>query len=131
MLSMSSLQAEFKNIFTLFDTQVSIDRGVSGGSGQVLSFSVRNVFSISLDVPFGKAEIENEDLVAGFVESDAEVVGLDVPVDEVAVVDVLNSLNHLVDKDEDSLQREFPEGLVEEGFKGGAHEIHNEDVVVT
>ena len=110
---------------------MSIDGRVSGGSGQILSFSVRNVFSISLDVPFGKAEIENEDLVAGFVESDTEVVGLDVPVDEVAVVNVLNSLNHLVDKDEDSLQREFPEGLVEEGFKGGAHEIHNEDVVVT
>ena len=110
---------------------MSIDGGVSSGSGQVLSFSVRNVFSIPLDVPFGKAEVENEDLVAGFVEADAEVVRLDVPVNEVAVVDVLNSLNHLVDEDEDGLQREFPEGLVKEGFKGGAHEIHNEDVVVT
>ena len=83
---------------------MSIDGGVSGGSCQVFSFSVRNVFSISLDVPFGKAEVENEDLVARFVEANTEIVRFDVPVDEVSVMDVLNSLDHLVNEYEDGFQ---------------------------
>lgn len=83
---------------------MSIDRGVPGGSRQVFAFSVRNVLSVSLDVSFGEPEIENEDFVAGFVQSNAEIVGLNVSVDEVPVVDVLNSLDHLVDEHEDRLE---------------------------
>ncbi len=83
---------------------MSIDGGVSGGSCQVFSFSVRNVFSISLDIPLGKAEVENENLVAGFVKANTEIVRLDVPVNEVSVMDVLNSLDHLIDEYEDSFE---------------------------
>ena len=131
MLSMSSLHAEFKPKTTLFDTQVSVDRSVPGSTSQVLAFSVRNVLAVSLDVSLGKSEVKNENFVAGLVQADAEVIRLDVPVNKVPVVDVLNPLNHLVDEDEHSLEGELPESLVEEGFKGGAHQIHNQNVVVT
>ena len=36
--------------------------------------------------------------MSSFVESDAEVVGLDVSVDEVSVVHVLDPTYHLIDK---------------------------------
>ncbi len=109
---------------------MSIDGGVPGGSCQVLSLSVRNVLPISLDVSLGKSEVEDEDLVAGLVQTDAEVIGLDIPVDEVPVVDVLDSLDHLIDENEDALEGELPEGLVEEGFEGGSHQVHNQDIVI-
>ena len=131
MLSMSSLHADIKQKITLLDTQVSIDRSVPGSACQVLALSVWNVLSVSLDVPLGKSEVENEDLVAGFVQTDAEVIGLDVAVDEVSVVDVLDSLDHLVDQHEDGLQRELSQCLVEQSFQRVTHQIHNQNIIVT
>ena len=96
---------------------MSIDGSVSGGSGKVFALSVRDVLAISLNVPFGESEVKNEDLVAGFVESDAEVIGLDISVDEVPVMNVLNPLNHLIDEDQHTFQGELSEGLVEQRFE--------------
>ena len=83
---------------------MGVDGGVPGSSGEVFAFSVRDVFSVSLDVSFGESEIEKEDFVASFVESDTEIVGFDIAVDELSVVDVLDSLDHLVDEHEDSFE---------------------------
>ena len=80
-----------------------------------------------------------------------EVVGLDVAVDEVLVVDVpeeednvhnlfggsdvdasnlLDSPNHLIGQHEDSLHGESSGAEVEEIFEAGTEEVHDEDVVV-
>lgn len=59
------------------------------------------MFSVSLYVSLGESEVENENLVAGFVESNTEVIGLDVSVDEMSVVDVFDSLDHLIDEHQD------------------------------
>jgi hypothetical protein len=72
------------------------------------------VLAISLNVPLGQAKIQDEDLVAGLVQADTEVIGLDISVNEVSVMDVLDSLDHLVNQYEHSLKRELPESLVEE-----------------
>jgi hypothetical protein len=53
-------------------------------------------------------------LLAVFVQPNAEIVRLDVSMDEVPVVDILYSGNHLVDEHEDSLEGEFAESLVEQ-----------------
>jgi hypothetical protein len=63
--------------------------------------------------------------MGGFVESDAEVVRFDVSVNKMSIVDVLDSWDHLVDQHEDGLEGELSECVLEEGLKGGAHEIHN------
>ena len=94
-----------------------VDRGIPGGAGKIFTLAVLDVFSVSLDVPLGESEIEDEDLVGGLVEANAKVIGFDVSVDEVAVVDVLDAGDHLVDQHEDGLQGELPEGLVEERFQ--------------
>ncbi len=83
---------------------MSVDGGVPGCACEVLSLSVRDMFAISLDVPLGKSEIENEDFMAGLIQTDTEIVWLDISVDKVAVMDVLNSLNHLINEDENAFQ---------------------------
>ena len=81
----------------LLDAEVGVDGGVSGSASEVLALPVGDVLAVPLDVALGQSEVDEEDLVRGLVEADAEVVGLDVPVDEVAVVDVLDPGDHLVD----------------------------------
>ena len=104
---------------------MSVNGGVSGSTSEVLSLSVRDVFAISLDVSLGKTEVDEEDLVTGLVEADAEVIRLNVSVDEVSVVNVLNTSDHLVDQHQNCLQGELSECVLEETLQGRAHEIHD------
>ena len=110
---------------------MGVDGSIPGSSGQVLPLSVGDVLSVSLDVALGESEVDEEDLVARFVETDAEVVGLDVPVDEVPVVDVLDAAHHLVDQHQHCLQTELSERVLEKRFQRRSHQIHHQYVVVT
>lgn len=92
---------------------MSVDGSVSGGSGEVLALSVRDVLSVSLNVSFGESKVQNENFVGSFIQSDTKVIWLDVSVNEISVVNILNSLDHLIDQNKDCLQREFSESLVE------------------
>ncbi len=74
----------------LLDSQVGVDGGIPRSAGEVLALPVGNVLAISLDVSLGEPEIKDEGLMAGLVEAHAEIVGFDVPVDEMSVVDVLD-----------------------------------------
>jgi hypothetical protein len=102
----------------LLHTQMSVDGSVTSGSGQVyqtateqdtinpsipiprrnpsyrrtLVLPVGNV-EVGLGVPvlLGQTEIDDVDLVATLADSHKEVVGFDIPVDEVSRVDVLDS----------------------------------------
>ena len=109
---------------------MGVDRGVPGGSCQILALPVGDVLSVPLDVSLGQSKVDQEDFVAGLVETDAEIVWLDIPVDEVAVVNILNSGDHLVNEHEHGLEGELAEGVLEEALKGGAHQIHHKHVVV-
>ena len=100
MLSMSSLQATFRTKTTLLNTQVSINGSIPGSSGKVFPFSVGDVFAISLDVSFGESEIKNENFMACFTQANAEVIGLDITMNKVTIVNVFDSLNHLVNENE-------------------------------
>ena len=79
---------------------MSIYRSIPGSSSQVLSLSVRNMLSISLDVSFGKSKIDEEDFVTGFVETDTEVIRFDVSVNKMSVMHILNSCDKLVNNHE-------------------------------
>jgi len=110
---------------------MSVDTGIPSGTSEILSLSVGNVFSFFGDVTLSQTEIEKEDFVSHLVQSNTEVVGLDVSMEEVTAVNVLNSLDHLIGEHEHRLERKFSEGLIEERLKGWTHEIHNKYVVVT
>jgi len=54
---------------------VSWDAGVSSGPCQILTFSVRNVFTVRILVAFGQAKIDDVDIVFGsFCGTDKKVV---------------------------------------------------------
>lgn len=75
---------------------MGVNRGIPGSSGKVLSLLIGDVLATAIDVPLGQSKVQDENLVGGLVESDAEVVGFDVPVDKVPVVDVFDPRDHLV-----------------------------------
>lgn len=114
----------------MLDAEVGVDGGVAGGAGEVLALAVGDVLAIALDVAFGEPEVDDEDLVGGLVEPDAEVVGLYVAVDEVAVVHVLDPCDHLVDQHQHGLKRELAQRLVEQRLERGTHQVHHQHVVV-
>lgn len=72
------------------------------------------MLAVSLNIPLGQSEVKDEYFVGSFVQADAEIIRLDVSVDEMPVVHILNSGNHLIDQHEDCLERELAESLVEQ-----------------
>ena len=54
------------------------------------------MLAVSLDVAFGKSEIEEEDFVGGFVIAYTKIIRLYIAMNKISVVDVLNSGNHLI-----------------------------------
>ena len=92
----------------------------------VWNVSPRSVVSIF----FGQSEINEEEFVTVTANPHKEVVRLDVSVDEILVVDELDSANHLVGQHEDRLHGETSGAEVEEFFERRPQQVHDEDVVV-
>ena len=72
---------------------MSVNRGVSSGTCEVLSITVGDVLA-GLGVPetFGEAEIDDVHVMLLLPDADEEVVWLDVTVEEVTGVHELDSL---------------------------------------
>lgn len=66
------------------------------------------MFAISLNVALSQPEIQNENFVGGFVESNAKVVRLNISMDKMPIMDILNSGDHLIDQHEHSLKGKLP-----------------------
>ena len=111
---------------------MSVDRGVAGGTSQVLVLSVRDV-EVCLGVPvlLGETKVDHVDLVASLADAHEEVVGLDITVDEALGVDVLDAADQLVGQQEDGLEGEFAVAEVEQVLEGGSEQVENHGVVVT
>jgi len=87
------------------DTQMSVNRGITSSTRQVLVLTVRNVeVSLWVTVLLGQTEINDIDLVATLANAHQEVVRLDITVDEGFGVDVLNAGDELIGEEEDGLQ---------------------------
>ena len=84
-----------------------VDGGIPCGSGEVLALSVGDVLAVPLDVPFCQSEVNQKYFMRSFVESHTKVIRFDVSMYEMSVVNILNSLNHLVDEHEHRFKREF------------------------
>lgn len=112
-------------------TQVGVDRGIAGGTGQVLVLTVRDVeVGLGVAVLLGETEIDDIDLVSTLADAHEEVVGLDVAVDEGLGVDVFDTRDELVGEEQDGLEGELPIAEVEEVFEGGAEQVEDHGVVV-
>lgn len=62
--------------------------------------------------------------------TNAEVIWLNVPVDEVSIVHVLDTGNHLINEHENCLQGELSERLVEQRLERRTHQIHDKHIVI-
>ena len=114
----------------LFDTDVSVDTGISGGTCEGFSVLVLDVLSIGRHELLGETEIDDENSVGVLSSSDGEVIRLDISVDDSSGVDVLDSLDHLLGNHENCLQGELSGAVVEEVFEGSSEEVHDHQVVL-
>ena len=105
--------------------------GVAGRAGQVLVLSVHDVLACAVvSVLFGEAEINEEHFVAVAPDAHQKVVGLDVPMDEVLVVDEFDARNHLIGEHEYGLHGKAARAKVEQVLQTGPEQVHHEYVVV-
>lgn len=105
---------------TLFATQVGVDGHVTGGSTERLALTVRDVLlRLWVTVLLGHAEVDDVDNVGslGAGAADEEVVGLDIAVDQILLVDGLHARQHLLGDHDDSLGREATVAVVEQVFE--------------
>ena len=94
---------------------MGVDRGVASRPSEILVLPVWDVqVSLRVAVFFGKTEIDDIDLVATLANAHEEVVRLDVSVDKVAGVNILDTGDKLVGKEENGLQAELPVAKVEQ-----------------
>ena len=81
----------------LLNAKMRIDTGVAGGARQRFVIFVWNMFTCFwIAVSLYKAEIYNVNDVLFLTVTDEEVIRFHVSVDEVIIVQELQSLNHLV-----------------------------------
>ncbi len=116
---------------TLTNAKMSIYAGVPRRSRQVLVLLVRDVdVSPRVTVLLGQAKVDDVHEITLPTEAHEEVVGLDVPVDEVFAVNVLDATDELVGEEQHGLERELAGAEVEEILEARAEQFHDHDVVV-
>jgi len=87
---------------------VGVDRSIPRSAREVLVLLLGDVL-LGLGVPltFGQSEVHDVDRVLVLGESDQEIVGFDVPIDEVVCVHLLQPLQHLFGQHEHCLEVEL------------------------
>jgi hypothetical protein len=132
----------------LLASKMRVDTHVASGTRKRFAFPVRDVLlRLGVTVLLGHTKVDNVDNIGALRAraADKEVIGLDVPVDEVLLVDGLNSRQlilvsirkkrsslqsyHLLCYHDDCLDRELPVAVVEQILQAGAEEVNDQDVV--
>lgn len=114
----------------LLVSNVSVDRSVTRGSGQVLSFSEGNVLSLGVLVALGETEINDVDVVlSALAAADKEVIRLDISVNDSFLVNLLNALNHLDSDVQNCPQVKLASALLEKIFQTLTEEVHDHNVI--
>ena len=83
-----------------------------------------------ITISLSEAEIDNVNDILFFAVPNKEVIRFHVPVNEMVIVQELESLDHLVCDHERGLDCEFALAEIESVFETGTEEIHDHCVVV-
>ena len=127
---------------------MGVDTHVSRGTRERFAFPVRNVLlGLGVAVLLRHAEVDNVDDVGALRAGPAneEVVWLDIPVDQVLLVDGLYAgqlgrvrgkyiarrgvTHHLLRYHDDGLDGEFAVAVVKQVLQAGTEQVNDEDVV--
>ena len=99
---------------------MSIDASVASSAGQILVFAVRYVeMGLWVTILLGQTEVDDIDLIASLTDAHEKVVWFDITMDKGLCVYVFDTRDELIDKQENSLEREFAIAEVEEIFQAG------------
>lgn len=111
---------------------MGVDGCVTCCSCQVLVLAVRDVqVCLGVTVFLRQTEINDIDLIATFPDTHQEVIRFDIAVDEGLGMDILDSADQLIGKQEHGLQGELSVTEIEEVLQAGAQEVDDHGVVVT
>ena len=98
----------------LLNANVSVDRGITGSSGQVLVLTVGDVLmGARIAVLLGKAEIDNVNDRLALSQSNEEVVGLNISMDEGLCMDVFQPAEELIGQHEHRLELKSSAAVIE------------------
>ena len=113
----------------LLDALMSSYRCVPCCSGQIFAIFVWNMFAFAVLVALSQTEINDIDVISGrFSASNQEIIGLDIPMNNSLLVDLLDALDELDGNHEDGLQVEVALAGLEEVFEGGSEQVHHHDM---
>ena len=108
---------------------MSGDRGISGGTCQVLSLLEGDVLSFTVFVAFGESKVNDINGVFSLIVSaNQKVVGFYIPMDDSFLMNDLDSLDHLDCNVEASLQVKLSSALLELVFETLTEEVHYHDM---
>ena len=87
------------------------------------------MLAVAILETFGETKVDHVDAVPGRLSrSDEEVIRFDIPVDNPALVALLDSLNHLNANHQDGFEVETPLARLKQILEGGSEQIHDHDV---
>lgn len=118
----------------LLATKMGVDTHVTSSARKRLAFAVGNVLlRLGVTVLLGHTEIDHVDDIRslGVWPADEEVIGLDITVDQVLLVDGLDAGQHLLGDHDNRLEGESPVAVVEKILERWTEKIDHQDVVQT
>lgn len=116
----------------LLNTEMSVETGVASSAGEALVEPDGNVMEIPrVAIPLGQAKVNQINVFLVITKAHHKVIGLDITMDKVLVVDVLDPLDHLVSQHQDSLETKPSVAQVEEVLQTMSKQVHDHGIVVT
>ncbi len=109
-----------------------VDTSITCCSCQVLVLAVWDVkVGLWVTIFLGQSEVNDVDLVPTLADAHQEIVRLDITVDERFGMDVLDTGDELIGKQQDCLQGKFAVAKVEQILQTGAEKVEHHSIVVT
>jgi len=110
---------------------VRVNGGVARRPCEALTCSIANVrLSIFILPPFSETHVHKVEYVALVPDTSKDVVGLDVSVNEATLMEVLETLDHLVAYHDCRLQREAVTTEVHQVRQARTQQIHRHEEVI-
>jgi hypothetical protein len=111
---------------------MGINRSITSSSSQVLVLPIWDMeMGLWVTVFLGQTEINNIDLITTLANAHEEVVWLNITVDEGLGVNILDTGDELIGKEQNSFQGEFSVAEVEQILQTRSEQIQDHCIVVT
>jgi hypothetical protein len=87
-------------------------------------------FAFTLDIALGFTEINKKYFMRELIESNTEIRGFYISVDEYSTMEVLEATDHLVGEHKHCFEAKLAMSLIEEGLEGRAEQFHHQYIEI-